>query len=301
MSVSLTKDTVYGISQAVIGVVSAPVISRRNPTTRDRAQLGQMWVNRTTGTTYFLTNITANSYTWYAAASAAASYAAAGTVTAGTGLIATAGTGTPSGAGLHVVADGANITGGAVIATGNLSTTAGNITSGAAISATTAIQAGTSITAGVGLVATTGGLTVAADGADISGVVDINTATADATNIGRGGTGAVNLGNITANSTLHGLDVIVKLGDAAGANELSILDSGDAEVASINSNGALFVASDITLAGAGAGPRIIVGAGAPGALAAPDGSLYIRTDGGGAHNTTLYVKCTAAWEVVTTA
>ena len=148
MAINTQRDTVYGISQALIGVSQAPIVSRRNPTNRDRAEIGQMWVNRTTGICFFLTSIVANVYTWYAAAAAAAAYTAVGLVTAGTGLVATTGAGTPSGAGLHVAADGANITG--------------------ATAVTGAITATTTITAGTGLVATTGGLTVTAGGGTIT-------------------------------------------------------------------------------------------------------------------------------------
>ena len=83
MSIDLTRSTAYGLNQALLGVANPVVVSARNPTNRDRAQIGQMWVNRTTGIAFFMTAITANVYTWAAGAAAAAAYVAAGTMTAG--------------------------------------------------------------------------------------------------------------------------------------------------------------------------------------------------------------------------
>jgi hypothetical protein len=281
-----------------------------------------MWINRTTGLTFFLARIAATTNTWYAAAAAAAAYTAAGLVTAGTGLVATTGAGTPSGQGLHVVADGANITGlvditGALTASGGANIT-GNIVGGGSVQATTTVTAGGAITAGTGLTVTAGGATITAGGLTVTagnvvvtagtftmtaglstlkalttvGAASINASGAAGTIIGRGGTGLLELGNITGATSLHGLDVILKLGDAAGANEFSITDSAAAEVASINSNGDMYIAGPIEL-GAG-GPQICTGAGAPGALVKPIGSIYIDT--AGVTDATVYVKIAAAWE-----
>ena len=90
---------------------------------------------------------------------------------------------------------------------GDLTVTAGNID----------VLAG-NITANVGVTTlattSTGPLTVA-------GITNINTTNALATNIGRGGTGLLNLGNLTANTTIWGNNVLVSLGDAAGADQFS--------------------------------------------------------------------------------
>jgi hypothetical protein len=172
MAANQGRDTAYGLSQSLIGLSTTPIISARNPTANDKAQIGQIWVNRTTGIVFFLSRIAANSYTWYAAAAAAAAYTAAGLVTAGTGLVATTGAGTPSTRGLHVAADGASITGLVTIAgntdiTGTFAVT-GVTTQTGAFNVTGAITATTTITAGTGLRATTGGLTVTAGGATIT-------------------------------------------------------------------------------------------------------------------------------------
>jgi len=165
MSTDLRINTAYGLSQALLGVSRAPIVSRRNPTNRDKAEIGQVWVNRTTGITFFLSAIVANVYTWYAAAAAAAAYTAAGLVTAGTGLVATTGAGTPSTRGLHVAADGANITGlvsitGATDITGAFGVT-GVQTHTGAVNVTGAIGATTTVTAGTNLIATAGSVAAA--------------------------------------------------------------------------------------------------------------------------------------------
>jgi hypothetical protein len=318
MAVRIPSDTSYGLSQALVGVYPAPIVSTRNPTVADRGQLGQIWINRTTGIGFMLTRIAANANTWFATAAVASPLAAAATVTAGTGLIATTG-------GLTVVAGGADITGlvaitGALTASGGANIT-GNVVSGGSVQATTTVTAGGAITAGTGLTVTAGGATITAGGLTVTagnatitagtflvaaglttlgagltlaGTVNINTASASPVHIARGGTGLLELGNIFGATSLHGLDIILKLGDAAGANEFSITDSAAAEVASINSNGDLYIAGPIEL-GAG-GPQICTGAGAPAiGLVKPVGSIYIDT--AGVTDATIYIRITGGtWE-----
>jgi hypothetical protein len=165
----------YGLTQALIDVIPVPIISARNPTTSDRAQYGQMWINKTTGICFVMTKITANSYTWAQAAQTAASYTAAGavsagttvtagtTITAGTGLTVTSGGAVITAGGLLVSANGANITGnsqiagtlttGSVAVTGSLSTTTTCIVG-------TSMSAGTTVIAGTGLTVTLGNATL---------------------------------------------------------------------------------------------------------------------------------------------
>ena len=86
MALNRKNNVSYGLSQALIDVSPAPIVSMRNPHATDSAPLGQMWINRTTGIAFILTAISANSYTWYATAQVAASYTAAGELVAGTSL-----------------------------------------------------------------------------------------------------------------------------------------------------------------------------------------------------------------------
>src|SRR5271157_153415 len=112
---NIRNNPAYGLNQALINVFAPPITSTRNPTTGDKAQLGQMWVNKTTGIAFVLTRIVANAYTWYATAQAAASYTAAGALSAGTTLTVTGASALNGGAaiavGLTVSAGGAAITG----------------------------------------------------------------------------------------------------------------------------------------------------------------------------------------------
>jgi hypothetical protein len=138
------------------------------------------------------------------------------------------------------------------------------------IGATTAVgnfAAGGTVTAGTGLIATAGGVTATGNVTITNGVIR--------TTAGNVQTDAGNIVSVLGNITAQ---------------------QGDVEI----DNGELVIttaATGITLPG---GLRIITGAGAP-AVVAPNGSIYLRTDGGAAHNTTLYVRVNGAWEVVTSA
>jgi len=98
---------------------------------------------------------------------------------------------------------------------------------------------------GAGNIAIVGDLDVSGD-LDVAGDIDGDTITA-ATGFVGDLTGDVE-GDLTGNVTsaaaadlelgcVAGQDVIIKVGDAAGANKVSIVDSADAEQASINSDG----------------------------------------------------------------
>jgi hypothetical protein len=139
------RDTSYGLSQALLGVPPSPIISRRNPTVNDRAQLGQTWVNTAANVCYTLSSIVGNQYIWGIGPTVAVGNFVAGgsvtattTVTATTGLTVTAGGATITAGGLTVTAGGAAITGNSTV-TGSFGAT-------------------TTVTAGTGLRATTGGV-----------------------------------------------------------------------------------------------------------------------------------------------
>jgi hypothetical protein len=129
MSVNNRTNVSYGLSQALIDVSPAPIVSLRDPKTTDSAALGQMWINRTTGIAFILTSIVANVYTWYATAQAAASFTAAGALVAGTTL--TVGTSAVIGTDLTLTAGNLLLTlGNATLTAGNLVITTGNATLG---------------------------------------------------------------------------------------------------------------------------------------------------------------------------
>lgn len=172
------NSNAYGLEQALVKIMPAPISSTRNPTTHDKAQRGQMWINSTTGIAFIMTKITANHYTWYATAQAAVSYTAAGALSAGTTLTVTGAStltgGASIGTGLTVTAGGAGVTGGITAATGNIATTVGNITSAGSITAATTLtvtglsaldggaMVGTSILVSDNITAVLGNITAAA-------------------------------------------------------------------------------------------------------------------------------------------
>lgn len=151
---SVNRD-VWQVGESIESYLSkmnpAPVVSTRNPTTGDKAPLGQMWVNRSANTVYFLSNIASNSATWSQAASSVGDTTVGGTLTAGTGVVVTTGGATITDGGLTVTAGGATVTGNSTI-TGSLA-------------------ASTTITAGTGLTVTAG------NGTLTNGELVISTAT----------------------------------------------------------------------------------------------------------------------------
>ena len=135
MSVRQYTNVSYGLTQPLNIESQLPIVSKRNPTTSDFAQIGTIWVNTTSNEYWVLTSIVANSASW---------------VTFGGG--------------------GGGVFTSLTVNPGNLTVTAGNITATAgSISAGTTITAGTGITSTTGnvvasagnLVATAGGLSVA--------------------------------------------------------------------------------------------------------------------------------------------
>lgn len=59
------QNVSYGLSQALIGVPPAPIVSDRAPTTGDKAEIGTLWVNKTTSISYTLIKVASGSATWY--------------------------------------------------------------------------------------------------------------------------------------------------------------------------------------------------------------------------------------------
>ena len=77
----------------------------------------------------------------------------------------------------------------------------------------------------------------------------------------------------------------------AGNTWMTIKNSGNMGIGTVNPDTKLHVNGAITLGGTG-GPQIISGSGAPSA-ALPNGSIYINTSGGS--NSTLYVRVAGQW------
>lgn len=212
--------TAYGLSDALLDVFPRPYVSGRNPTAADRAQLGTLWVNKSTNDFFVLTSIVSNQSTWSSPSNGSGVFASleatTGDITADLGnIVATAGNVT---AGADMVADG-NITstsGNIIASAGDFNATAGGITVATDITTTTgnvvvtlgnvSVAAG-NITATVGDITAVGGNIVAAAGVvngvqveatgDLGGVVSVTSLT-NVTNTTQGA-GDLTIKSTTAN------------------------------------------------------------------------------------------------------
>jgi len=54
----------YGQNQPLIGIFPPPIVTTRNPTANDMADIGQIWINESANTAFVLTSIVANVATW---------------------------------------------------------------------------------------------------------------------------------------------------------------------------------------------------------------------------------------------
>jgi mucin-19 len=174
MSVNNTrKNVAYGLSDALLNVFPAPILSNRDPNPNDKADIGQMWVNTLDSGVFVLASIISNHATW-------ASITGDGTITT---VTTDAGNAVPA-AGVIDIAGGLNmntsgagntvsinldaspsVTGSLTAATGitttggNILASAGTVTGHTGVIATTGnivatageVNAGTTMTAGTGL------------------------------------------------------------------------------------------------------------------------------------------------------
>jgi hypothetical protein len=54
----------YGLTNALPTIYGPPIIAKRAPTTADKYQIGQLWVNTSANTAYILTSIANNAASW---------------------------------------------------------------------------------------------------------------------------------------------------------------------------------------------------------------------------------------------
>ena len=124
------KDRAYGLSKDLISLGTLPIITTRNPTTHDIADIGQLWINKSANTFCFATSKAAGLTTWSTPMAVAGNLNVVGTGTIGLGLTVSAG--------------GADITGNSSV-TGTLSTTS-TLTVGTSLAVTTSAVIGTNLT-----------------------------------------------------------------------------------------------------------------------------------------------------------
>ena len=132
---NLNRGVAYGLSDSLLNVFPAPIASTRNPSNNDRAQLGTVWVNKSTNDFFILTSVTANVSTWSSSSNGSGIFsdleATTGDITADLGnLVATAGSVLAEG---NIVANSGNI----IAYTGEINATAGGLTVATDITTTT--------------------------------------------------------------------------------------------------------------------------------------------------------------------
>ena len=161
----------YGINDPLQNVFPQPIIAQRAPAATDkRFPVGQVWIDKSADTAYFLTSVVAGLATWALASPGASD-------------VDTINSLSPAGGNINVV--------------GGTNLTESDAGSTVTMNMDAAISLATSVTSPL----------YTASAADVA---------------------------ITAPA---GQDCVIKLGDAAGANKLSVLDSADVEVFAVDSNG----------------------------------------------------------------
>jgi hypothetical protein len=145
-------ETLSGSPQPnFIGYATAPIISKRAPTTLDLGYpLGQEWVDKVNANSYQLVKVAAGSATW-------------AVLGGSTSAISTINTLSPSGGNI-TIGTANQLTVGNAGSTVTLSlpsaiTAPGSLTTTTTLAAGTALSAGTTVTAGTGITATTGNIT----------------------------------------------------------------------------------------------------------------------------------------------
>lgn len=64
MAVNKRSKVGYGLSEALPGIFSSPIVAKRSPNGRDRAEIGQLWVNTVADETFILTSIVSGVSVW---------------------------------------------------------------------------------------------------------------------------------------------------------------------------------------------------------------------------------------------
>ena len=95
MANKIKKSVAYGLSSPLIKTYPTPIISTRNPGANDRAQIGTLWINKSTDDVFVITSIVATVPTWIPCGGGTGAFdhvVATTTVTAGTGMVISTGT-----------------------------------------------------------------------------------------------------------------------------------------------------------------------------------------------------------------
>ena len=261
MSVQQQKHVAYGLTDALLNIPQAPIISNRAPTVNDKAEIGTLWVDTPANAVYALTSIVDNAATWTTSPASGSGVFTAVTVNPGN-VVVTAGN-------VDIAAGNLNLTTGNAVIGGNL-TVAGisTFTGGFVITDTAPIVlTSTSNTAGAVTLEANGGVleTILIESLQGTGnaSVDLVSAVGGVTlSGGKASINAVNLvasngaGGITASAGTAGIALTAANGPialASGTGAILIGTDAVAHAISIGNNtGATSVSIQAGTAGAGA-------------------------------------------------
>lgn len=155
---NLRRNIAYGLSDPLLNVFPAPIVSDRSPTGNDKAQIGQTWVNSATDQVYTLSSIVNNVANW------AVSAVGGGGLTTANADVGAATT----------IADAMTFAGGSNI---NTSAAAHTVTFNLnnSIAVIGSITAGTAITAGTTITATAGNINATIGNINAGGLLTAGT------------------------------------------------------------------------------------------------------------------------------
>lgn len=295
MSVRQLPQTAYGKSQALIGIAQDPIISDRDPTTSDKAQLATIWVNKVSSAAFILASIISNVATWVTVAGGPGFFTSI-TVTPGNITITN---------GDLIVTLGDITAGGSISAGGAITTTSGNVgtDNGNLLAAnTTATANGPALLFGKsrnGAIVQVGDSLGQVTSSGFDGATFINSSAITTTVTGTPGVNRVastlgfwthpdSTGAISQKMTINSAGVVTVLNPDAQAVSLQT-SSGDivsgngitATLGNITATNGNFICSTAgTFIRVGGGAQLLSGAGDPnGIVSATQGSLYMNTTG----------------------
>jgi hypothetical protein len=258
-------ESFYGTPQGLSVGAPTPIVAQRAPTVNDTGfKLGQEWIDEPASSCYILTHVAGGVATWVLASSAVSNVNTINSVApvannidilGGTNLTATPGVGAVTLDLDAAITLATSVTSPLYTATAAMQIA---VTAGDDITVKMGDAAGAnkvsfvdSAAAEVASIDSNGVVT----GSDFEGVIG---ATAPAAGTFTTSTATTSVaGSFTAPAAtptsvdaIAGQNIILKMGDAAGANKVSFVDSASAEVFAIDSNGVVSTLTGLTVAGA---------------------------------------------------
>jgi len=267
------KAKVYGMSAPFVNIgLNAPAVTSatRAPITSDHGTIGDVWVNRTSAISYILTQNVGGTFTWSVSSAGSGDLDTltgdgGGAITPAAGNITLAG-------GTNITSAGAgntitfNLDGAITLATSVTSPlylAAAGMEIRAAAANDITLQMGDAVGANVIDFEDSASATVASlnsngqfSAVNLDGIIGAVTPAAITGTTITGSTSITSpiyttaAGVDTNINSAAGQNIIIQMGDNAGANRVSFEDSDSAEVFSIDSNGALSTLTALTVAGA---------------------------------------------------